>query len=87
VGFRHSLCHGWSAGPAPWLIERVLGIRSLEPGGRRVEVKPDLGGLSWAEGALALPGGRSVSVKAVRRKDGTVDVSVTAPPDVLIDRR
>ena len=27
-GFRHSLCHGWSAGPVPFLAEAVLGAVS-----------------------------------------------------------
>lgn len=30
-GYRHSLCHGWSSGPCPWLTEHVLGklLRTL----------------------------------------------------------
>ena len=31
-GFRHSLCHGWSAGPAAILPERLPGINILAPG-------------------------------------------------------
>ena len=49
----HSLCHGWSCGPAQWCINNILGIRPLDPGCRRVEVKPFLGDLEWAEGAMA----------------------------------
>ncbi len=30
IGFRHSLCHGWAAGPTPWLTEHVLGISVIE---------------------------------------------------------
>ena len=82
VGFRHSLCHGWSSGPAPWLIEHVLGIRPLDVGCRTIEVKPDLGGLEWAEGAMALPGGRSVRVRVSRRLDGALKVDADAP-DVI----
>lgn len=82
-GFRHSLCHGWSSGPATWLIRHVLGIRIMEPGAKVVEVKPCLGPLEWAEGALAVPGG-SVRVKARRLKNGSVDVKVTAPENVVI---
>ncbi len=84
IGFRHSLCHGWSAGPAPFLINRVLGIRPLAPGCGSVEVKPDLGGLEWAEGAMALPGGGSVEVRAWRKADGSTGFSVKAPPGVTI---
>ena len=84
VGFRHSLCHGWSSGPAPWLIEHVLGIRPLDVGCKTVEVKPDLGDLEWAEGAMALPGGRSVRVRVSRRRDGTLKVEVDAPDGIKV---
>ncbi len=83
VGFRHSLCHGWSSGPAPWLIEHVLGIRPLDVGCRRVEVSPFLGDLEWAEGAMALPGGGKVSVRAERAPDGKVRTKVDAPHGVV----
>ena len=84
VGFRHSLCHGWSSGPAPWLVEHVLGIRPLDVGCKTVEVKPDLGDLEWAEGAMALPGGRSVRVRVSRRRDGTLKVEVDAPDGIKV---
>ena len=56
-GYRHSLCHGWAAGPVPFLSECVLGIRVLEAGCKRVEIAPDLGDLQWAEGAFPTPYG------------------------------
>ncbi len=80
----HSLCHGWSSGPAPWLIEHVLGIRPLDVGCKTVEVKPDLGDLEWAEGAMALPGGRSVRVRVSRRRDGTLKVEADAPDGIKV---
>ena len=83
-GFRHSLCHGWSAGPAAWCINHVLGIRPLDAGCKTVEVRPFLGDLDWAEGAMALPGGRSVKVKAVKRADGGIDFTVDAPDGVEV---
>lgn len=51
-GLRHSLSHGWSCGPAPFLSERVLGVKFLEPGGSLIEVKPDLGDLEYAKGKI-----------------------------------
>lgn len=85
-GFRHSLCHGWSSGPAAWLINRVLGIRPASPGCRDVEVKPCLGNLAWAEGAMALPGGRVIKVSAHYLEDGRLDVKIDAPTDVRVVR-
>ena len=85
-GFRHSLCHGWASGPASWCINNVLGIRPLDVGCKTVEVKPFLGDLEWAEGAMALPGGEAVRVKARKLPDGTVDVKVDAPEWVEVVR-
>ena len=87
IGFRHSLCHGWSAGPAAWCINRVLGIRPLDVACRTIEVKPFLGDLAWAEGAMALPDGGCVKVRAEKRPDGGVSVSVDAPDWVRILKR
>ncbi len=85
-GFRHSLCHGWGCGPASWCINHVLGIRPLDVGCRKVEVKPWLGDLSWAEGSMALPGGRCVKVHVEKKSDGTLKTTVDAPHDVTIVR-
>ena len=40
IGFRHSLCHGWSCGPVPFLMRVIGGIRILEPGCKKMEIKP-----------------------------------------------
>ena len=84
-GYRHSLCHGWSAGPAAWCINRVLGLEALDAGCRTVRVKPFLGDLAWAEGALATPRG-PVRVRHERRADGTIETKVEAPRGVVIVR-
>ena len=81
-GFRHSLCHGWAAGPAAWCINSVLGIRPVGVGAKQFEIAPDLGDLDWAEGAYALPDGRRLAVK-VTRKDGKLDIAVQAPEDIV----
>ncbi len=85
-GYRHSLCHGWSGGPAAWCINHVLGIRALDAGCKTVEVKPFLGDLQWAEGSMALPGGRSVKVSVKKKPDGTLETSIDAPEGVRIAR-
>lgn len=83
-GFRHSLCHGWSSGPASWCVNRILGIRPLEAGCRKVAVEPFLGDLEWAEGAMALPDGSSVKVAVRKAPDGSLKTDVSAPDWVEI---
>ncbi len=82
-GFRHSLCHGWSSGPAVWLIAHVLGIQPQEVGCRTVRVRPFLGNLSWAEGSFPTPHG-IVRVRHERQADGTLRSATTAPEGVRI---
>ena len=85
-GFRHSLCHGWAGAPASWCINHVLGIRPVGVGCKTVEVKPFLGDLSWAEGAMALPDGRAVKVRVEKLPDGTLKTDVDAPDGIRIVR-
>ena len=85
-GFRHSLCHGWSSGPAAWCISHVLGIRPMDVGCKTVEVKPFLGDLDWAEGAMALPNGESIRVRIGKAKGGGLAVDVSAPDWVDVRR-
>ena len=83
-GYRHSLCHGWSAGPAAWLVNRVLGVEIVAPGGRAVRVKPFLGDLDWAEGTVPTALG-PVRVRHEKRADGTIATTVEAPPGVAAE--
>lgn len=83
VGFRHSLCHGWASGPTPWLSRHVLGVRVLEPGCRVVEVRPNLGGLKWAEGTYPTPLG-VIRIRHERGEDGVLRSVVKAPEGVRV---
>ena len=84
IGFRHSLCHGWSAGPAAWLINHVLGIRVLDAGCKTIEISPSLGDLEWAEGAMALPNDLKVEVRVERTPSGVPKVTYKAPDGVKV---
>ncbi len=50
-GFRHSLCHGWSAGPVAFLAEQILGLRVTEAGGEHIHLSPNLCHLEYAKGS------------------------------------
>ena len=85
MGFRHSLCHGWSSGPTPWLSEHVLGIEIVEPGCKVMRIKPHLGDLAWAEGDYPTPLG-ILHVRAVKQANGTVKTSIKAPKGMKLLR-
>ncbi|MDR0425930.1 MAG: family 78 glycoside hydrolase catalytic domain [Clostridiales bacterium] len=81
-GFRHSLCHGWASGPVPFLMHHILGIKVCEAGCRKVAIKPNLGGLSWASGAYPTPYG-NIEVN-VKDENGKTRVEMRVPQEIEI---
>ena len=84
-GFRHSLCHGWSSGPVPFLMHYVLGIREVEARCKKVAFLPELCGLKWAEGSYPTPYGNiEISVKEI---NGETKAEIKVPSEIEIVRR
>jgi hypothetical protein len=75
TGYFVSLAHGWSSGPAAWLMEQVLGIQAAAPGFRKAIVRPDLLGLDWAKGQVPTPHG-PIRVEIRRAPKLTIDLSL-----------
>ncbi len=83
-GFRHSLCHGWASGPAAFIQEYILGVKVIEPGCKKIAVKPNLGTkLNHIKGTYPTPYG-IVSVEATRKADGSIEVLIDKPAEVTI---
>lgn len=85
LSYRHSLCHGWSSGPTAWLTRHVLGIEVMEPGCRRLRIRPHLGNLKWAEGTMPTPFG-TVKVRHERAANGKITTTVDAPDGISIEK-
>ena len=83
VGFRHSLCHGWSAGVIPFLTETVLGIGVEKAGCAEVSVRAELGDLKYAAGTFPTPRG-NIEVRHARRANGSVETHIKAPEGVIV---
>lgn len=62
TGYYTSLSHGWSSGPAAWLLEEIAGIQAIKAGYRVTQINPELCGLRWIEADMATPLG-SIHVK------------------------
>jgi alpha-L-rhamnosidase len=82
-GLRHSLCHGWAAGPTAWLSEHVLGVRPLEPGCRKILVQPHLCDLDWVEGTYPTPHG-VIRLRHERQETGEITTRIEAPSGVEV---
>lgn len=84
-GFRHSLCHGWTAGVIAFFTQEVLGVRPLRPGYAETEIAPRLCGLERAEGTIPTPLGE-IAVEHVRKGDA-VESRVFAPAGMRVAAR
>ena len=76
--FDHS--HAWGGSPAWQLSVRLLGLRVLEPGFRRISLAPDLFGLEWADVGFPTPFG----ILRAKLRAGR-DPEIDAPPGLRID--
>ncbi|MGC9347182.1 MAG: alpha-L-rhamnosidase C-terminal domain-containing protein [Anaerolineae bacterium] len=81
-GYETSLCHGWSAGPVPWLHRAVLGVRPAKDGSAEVTFAPALGDLAWAKGTVPTPLG-DVHVTLRRTQSGLV-ATLQAPRSIAV---
>lgn len=79
---RHSLCHGWASGPAPFLMRHVLGVNIVEAGCKKVRISPDLGSLEWVKGTYPTPYG--VIEIEHKKVNGEVVSTIKAPAGVEI---
>ena len=79
---RNSLCHAWASGPAPFLMQYVLGVRFAAPGGKKVVLRPCLGDLQWAEGDYPTPFGL-LHVR-LEMQEGKLTLQYQAPSGVEV---
>ena len=82
VGHRHSLCHGWAAGPTAWLSQHILGVQVVNPGGKSYQIKPNLGDLEWVEGTFPTTYG-PIYIKHTRQGNKIIS-DIKAPKEVII---
>jgi len=84
VKLRHSLCHGWSSGPVPYLTENVLGVSVAEPACGKLVVNPNLDGLNYVSGSFPTPRG-TVNIKHAKQNSGKIETQISAPDGVKIE--
>lgn len=82
VGLRLSMCHGWAAGPTPWLTKYALGVYPVKKGSKTVVIDPKPGDLTWAKGTYPTPYG---PVKVEWKKvNGKIKATYSAPKGVTV---
>ena len=81
-GFRHSLCHGWSSGVVPFLMERVVGIEILEAGCKKIRITPNLGNLNYVKATYPTPFG-IISIH-IKNQTGIYEIHIDKPSEIEI---
>lgn len=81
-GYRHSLCHGWSAGVVAYLMETVAGIKPVGTGLRRFKIEPHLSGLHCVKATYPTPYG-AITITHEQTADG-IKTTVDKPDDIEI---
>lgn len=80
-GDRASLCHAWGASPAYFFQHEILGVKHEHLWQGILVVRPDLLGLEWAEGRVALGGDGAETIGVSLRRIGAETlVDIEAPP-------
>ncbi len=80
--FGKSLCHAWGASPIYLLGKYYVGVKPLQPGYKKFEVKPVLGGLEWFESTVPTPNG-DINVYMDKSK---ISVTATEGDGILVFR-
>lgn len=83
MSFRHSFCHGWSAGVIPYLMETIVGVKTMGAGMRRIVVSPNLSGLKHVKATLPTPYG-IVSIEHTLQENGEIKTLIYAPKEVEV---
>ena len=83
LGFRHSLCHGWSCGFLPFFVENVVGFHYMDEQCTKVAFTPSLCGLKYVRASIPTPKGMvEVEHKLV---NGRVETSCRMPEGLTYD--
>jgi hypothetical protein len=77
------LNHAWGAVPLNVIARYVLGVTPLEPGFRKVSIRPQLGGLKFAKGSVPTVAG-TVTVEVAPEK---LVFTTPAPAEVTFGGR
>ena len=53
-----SICHGWAASPAIYLITEICGLKPQAPGYKKFSFRPNLSGLKRIKAEIPTPNGK-----------------------------
>ena len=76
--------HAWGSAPANIIIRKLVGVEPIEPGFKKVRIKPQLGNLNWIDAEVPSIRG-TIGIHADRSVQGTFDLNLIIPPGVIAE--
>lgn len=73
--------HGWASIPLLWLHDSLLGVKIAEPGGGKLNIAPEMGGLPFVQGYTNTPKG----IVWISLNSQTVSLEVQIPASVVAE--
>jgi hypothetical protein len=81
-GSHGSLCHAWCCTPGYDLLMHCLGLQILEPGAKKISIKPHPMGLSWAKGRIPTIKGPVEIEWVVDSASGNLELKYNVPDGI-----
>ena len=83
LGFRHSLCHGWSCGFLPFFVEKVVGFRYTDESCTKIVFEPTLCGLKHIKAKI--PTAKGMVEVEHKLADGRIETAYRLPDGIEYD--
>jgi len=81
-GYRHSFCHGWSSSVIMHIVDRIVGIKILEPNSKKIEIKPHMSKLKYLHFSYPTPYG-NIDID-IKNENGENTIEYIAPKEIEI---
>lgn len=78
-----SHCHGWSSSPVYLLPQILFGLEIIEPGWRKISIKPNPLGLDYAKTRVCTPFG-PLDMEWQTQPDGSISTKVHGPKEITV---
>ena len=82
IGYRHSLCHGWSCGVLAYFIEYVVGVKILDSDCTKFTLRPNLCGLKHIR--CKIPMSKGVLEIELTQKENEVERNLHIPEGITL---
>ena len=82
IGYRHSLCHGWSCGVLGYFIEYLVGFKLSDSDYTKFSLKPNLCGLKYVK--CKIPTAKGILEIELTQKENEIERKLNIPEGMTL---